>query len=184
MRIRMIPVKIAFAVMVSAVATIPADAKEKEQSTMPSSETSGTNRAFSYEVTTTATAEQVWALWTDVSTWKAWDKGLRDAELAGPMQRGSKGKIISSSGSTAVFEVTEFDPKRFYTFVTALPLAKLTIRRTIVGASPTRFRHEVSFSGASAVVFANTLGPGFRKALPPTMREIAAIAEGRSAQLP
>ncbi len=156
----------------------------KEPEPMSSGETSGTDRAFSYDVTTTASPDRVWTLWTDVSTWKKWDKGLKDAELAGPMQLGSNGKIIPLSGPSASFQVTEFNPRRSYTFVTNLPLAKLTIRRTIVGTSPTRFRHEVSFSGMSAGMFAKRLGPGFRAALPPTMREIAALAEAGATNAP
>lgn len=149
----------------------------EEMETMTNTETEGTDRAFSYEVTTMASPDQVWVLWTDVATWKMWDKGLKDAVLSEPMQRGSKGKIIPLSGPSASFTVTDFDPKISYTFVTNLPLAKLTIRRSIVGTSPTRFRHEVSFSGAMAGTFAKRLGPGFRAALPPAMREIAALAE-------
>lgn len=142
-----------------------------------SAETEGSNRAFSYEVTTSASPDSIWSLWTDVSTWKMWDQGLKDAELAEPMHLGSKGKIIPLSGPSASFTVTEFDPKTSYTFVTNLPLAKLTIKRTIIGTSPTRFRHEVSFSGVMAGTFAKRFGPGFRASLPPTMREIAALAE-------
>ena len=149
-----------------------------------STETDGTDRAFSYEVTTTASPDRVWSLWTDVSTWKIWDKGLKDAELGEPMRRGSKGKIIPLSGPSASFTVTEFDPKISYAFVTDLPLAKLTVRRTIVGTSPTRFRHDVAFSGALAGTFAKRFGPGFRAALPPTMREIAALAESGDPGVP
>ena len=144
---------------------------------MASAEAEGTDEAFFHEVTTTASPERIWALWTDVSTWKAWDKGLKDAELAEPMRLGATGKIIPLSGYPTSFEVTEFNPGRSYAFVTDLPMAKLTVRRTIIGTSPTRFRHDVSFSGPMAETFAKRFGPGFRKALPPTMREIGALAE-------
>jgi Polyketide cyclase / dehydrase and lipid transport len=156
----------------------------KETGAMVGTETVGTDRAFSYEVTTTASPDRVWALWTDVSTWKTWDKGLKDAELGEPMRRGSKGKITPLSGPSASFTVTEFDPQTSYTFATNLPLAKLTVRRTIIGTSPTRFRHDVSFSGPMGGVFAKRFGPGFRKALPPTMREIAALAESGASGAP
>lgn len=174
------------AIMAAVLLSLPPTASTfaKEPDPMPSAETSGTNRAFSYDVTTTASPARVWALWTDVSTWKTWDRELKDAELAGPMRLGSSGTIISLSGSSAAFEVTEFDPGSSYTFVTNLPLAKLTIRRSIVGTAPTRFRHEVSFSGAAAAMFAMALGPGFRAALPPTMREIAALAEADALRAP
>jgi hypothetical protein len=155
-----------------------------EPETMAATETIGTDRAFSYEVTTTAAPDRIWALWTDVSTWRRWDRGLKDAELGEPMRLGSKGKIIPTSGPSASFKVTEFDPQRSYTFVTNLPLAKLTVRRTIVATSPTRFRHDVSFSGALAGTFARRFGPEFRAALPPTMKAIATLAENGAPGVP
>ena len=110
----------------------------------------GTNRAFSHEVTTTASPEAIWALWTDASTWKDWDKGLKSAEHEGVMAVGSKGRIIPLDGPSAGFEVISLEPGESYTFRTGLPLASLTVERVITGTAPTRFRHTVSFSGPLA----------------------------------
>ena len=176
MTIKILERGLVVAIVAAIAAGNPAMAQATDVATR--TETTGTDRAFSYEMTTTASPEQVWALWTDVSTWKSWDRGLKDAELSAPMRRGAKGRIFPLAGPPASFTVTRFDPKRSYTFVTDLPQAKLTVRRAITGTSPTRFRHDVSFSGSMAEMFAKQLGPGFRKALPPTMRIIAALAEG------
>jgi Polyketide cyclase / dehydrase and lipid transport len=137
----------------------------------------GTNRAFSHEVTTTAPPEAVWALWTDASTWKDWDKGLKSAEHDGAMAVGSSGKIIPLDGPAARFTVTAMEPGRSYAFKTGLPLASLTVSREITGTAPTRFRHSVSFSGPLAGYWSGQFGPGFRAALPPTMDTLAALAE-------
>lgn len=138
----------------------------------------GDNKSFSYEVTTTASLAAIWALWTDVTTWKQWDKGLKDATADRPFALGVRGKITPLSGPSSSFEITEFESQRSYTFVTGLPLAKLTVRRVIIGTKPTRFRHEVSFSGALGGTWAKRFGPSFRAALPPTMRTLAKLAEG------
>ena len=140
----------------------------------------GTNQAFSYEVTTAAPPSAIWALWTDVSSWKLWDKGLRDATADRPLASGVQGEIISLSGTSSRFSITEFSPQNSYTFVTDLPQAKLTIRRIITGANPTRFRHEVSFSGEKGASWAERFGPRFRAALPPTMEALAQLAESYS----
>ena len=42
------------------------------------------------------------------------------------------------------------------------------------------FIHEVCFTGPMAFLWAALLGPGFRKALPPTMEKLAALAETAS----
>jgi uncharacterized protein YndB with AHSA1/START domain len=140
----------------------------------------GTNRAFSHEVTTDAPPDAVWALWTDASTWKDWDKGLKSAEHEGEMKAGSKGRIIPLDGPAAGFTVTAVEPGKSYAFRTGLPLATLTVSREITGTAPTRFRHSVSFSGPLAGYWSGQFGPGFRAALPPTMETLAAMAEAEA----
>lgn len=137
----------------------------------------GTNRAFSHIVETKAAPDRVWYLWTDVSTWKDWDAGLKDAELDGPVTLGAKGKIIPLSGPSARFEVIEYVDGQAYAFETRLPFARLTVRRSFIDRDPTVFQHEVSFSGALAGFWAGRFGKGFRAALPPTMETLANLAE-------
>lgn len=75
--------------------------------------------------------------------------------------------------------MSEFDEGRSYAFVTQMPGATLTVRRTIVRAGPPLvFRHEVSFDGPLAGFWADRFGPSFRTALPPTMERLATLAEG------
>lgn len=81
----------------------------------------GTDKAFDHEVTTTADPKAVWRLWTDVSTWQDWDKGLKNAELDGPFETGARGKIIPLSGPSSNFEVTAVEATKSCTFVTSLP---------------------------------------------------------------
>lgn len=137
----------------------------------------GTNRAFSHSLETSASADQIWQLWTEVSTWKDWDQGLQDAELEGTMTIGAKGKIIPLSGPSSRFEVTEFDDGNSYAFVTRMPFARLIVRRNLVSREPTIFQHEVSFEGALAGFWASRFGPQFREALPSTMEALSALAE-------
>lgn len=138
---------------------------------------SGSNREFQHDVTTTASPAAVWAVWMDVPGWGRWDLGLKSARSDAPLAKGVSGSIVPRSGSTANFVVRDFVAGKSYTFETSLPLAKLSVRRSIVATSPTRFRHEVRFSGWLAGFWAWQLGPSFREALPPTMRKLAVIAE-------
>jgi hypothetical protein len=137
----------------------------------------GTNQSFSHEITTTASPDAVWTLWTDVSTWSRWDKGLKEARAEAPLTIGVKGTIVPLQGSEASFVVTAFNPKTSYAFTTQLPFAELSVTRTITGEAPTRFRHDVRFDGPLAAVWASQFGPQFRAALPPTMEAIAETAE-------
>jgi hypothetical protein len=136
----------------------------------------GTNRDFSFTVSTTA-PDEVWRLWTTPSTWGAWDRGLKSAAMDGEMGLGSTGQIQPLSGPASSFEVVSFDPKNAYAFVTNLPMAKLKVERSF-NADRTAFTHRVTFSGPMAFAFARMFGPGFRQALPPTMRQLNTLAEG------
>lgn len=170
--------KIGFAALALSACTTP---KTETDMPAPTMIAAGTNKAFSHTQTTTAPPDAIWALWTDVSTWKAWDKGLKDAVMKGPMQLGANGTIVSLSGPNPGFKVTEYNDGVSYAFVTNLPLAKLTVRRTLLGTQPTTFRHDVSFSGLFGGVWASRFGPTFRAALPPTMEALAALAEAPQA---
>lgn len=75
----------------------------------------GSNRAFSFTVTTSS-PDEIWRLWTTPETWGDWDKGLKSASLDGPMQLGSKGTIVPLKGAATSFEVVEFKPRQSYIF--------------------------------------------------------------------
>jgi Polyketide cyclase / dehydrase and lipid transport len=140
----------------------------------------GTNNAFYYEVTTTAPASAVWAIWIDVAGWGRWDKGLKSATLEGPFVPGARGRVTPLSGPRSGFVVREVREGVSYRFTTALPLASLSVTRTLTSSANgqlTTFRHNVSFSGLLGPFWANRFGPGFRAALPPTMTAIATLAE-------
>jgi hypothetical protein len=139
----------------------------------------GRNSHFSFELETSATAQQVWSVWMDVAHWKDWDLGLKSASSKEALKLGVTGKIIPQKGATANFVVTEFEPEMHYVFQTNLPAAVLTVKRKIMTRNPTLFRHEVRFSGPLAYFWGALLGRQFRKALPPTMLLLAKIAEGR-----
>lgn len=141
----------------------------------------GTNRAFHYEVATSASPAAVWRLWMDVPGWGRWDRGLKSATSSGPIKAGATGKIVPLSGPSSNFKVTDFAPGTAYAFATSLPLATLTVRRTIAATTPrTIIRHDVQFSGPAAGFWAARFGPGFRAALPPTMQRLAALAEAEA----
>jgi hypothetical protein len=143
----------------------------------------GTNQAFYHEVTTTAPPSAVWAVWTDVAGWGRWDKGLKSASLVGPFESGARGTLTPLSGPNARFVVREVRQGISYRFTTALPLASLSVTRTIVSSgqnAPTVFRHDVRFDGLLASFWAKRFGPGFRAALPPTMVGISTLAQANA----
>ncbi|WP_299786322.1 SRPBCC family protein [uncultured Marivita sp.] len=134
----------------------------------------GTDRDFSFTVPTSM-PDRIWYLWTTPSTWGRWDTGLRSVSMDGVMKLGSTGRIQPLTGPKTRFTVVLFHPDTSYAFETMLPLARLKVER-FFNSDRTAFTHRVSFHGVAAVPFARLFGPAFRKALPPTMRNLNALA--------
>ncbi|MGL4239446.1 SRPBCC family protein [Tabrizicola sp.] len=136
---------------------------------------SGTNRDFSFTIQTSA-PDRIWKFWTDPATWGDWDQGLKSASMQGSMHLGSTGQITPLSGPTSKFKVVSFDAGQSYAFETRLPMASLHVARSF---NPDRsaFTHHITFRGPLAFAFARMFGPGFRRALPPTMRKLADLSE-------
>lgn len=166
--------------VVSALASLAASTNALAQAPVIAA---GTNQTFYHEVTTTAPPSAVWAVWTDVAGWGRWDKGLKSASLDGPFVTGARGTLTPLSGPNARFVLREVRQGVSYRFTTALPLASLSVTRTIVSSgqnAPTVFRHDVRFDGLLGGFWAKRFGPAFRAALPPTMAGISTLAQANA----
>lgn len=136
------------------------------------------NTRFSHTVETSASPEAIWRVWTDVPNWKAWDDGLKDAQLNGPFAAGAKGALIPDRGPKSTFRLTEVIPNQSYTFRTKLPLGALNVKRFLTTQNgKTAFTHEVWLTGVSKGIFGRALGRNYRKMLPDVMSKINRIAE-------
>ncbi len=141
-------------------------------------ENQATNKHFWYSMETSASPEQIWAIWTDVKNWKNWDTGLKDAFMEDEFQLGKKGKIISLEGRKSKFKVVEFKEGFSYTIKTKLPLGSLYVKRYLnTENNKTTFTHEVWFKGLTRGIFAKAFGGNFRKMLPEVLQNIKQIAE-------
>lgn len=140
----------------------------------------GNHKHFQHTLETTATAAEIWRIWTDVDHWAAWDTGLQQATLAGSFEEGTKGTLISDQGRKAKFMVTAVDEGVSYTFKTRLPLGRLQITRSLREQNGTvLFTHEVRFRGLTGGLFARMLGKAYREMLPKVMQNIQRQAEGQ-----
>ncbi len=140
-----------------------------------------TNKHFWYSMESSAAPDQIWALWTDVSTWKAWDSGLKDAYMDTPFTLAHKGTIISLEGRKSKFKVIEYQEGISYTIKTSLPLGSLRIKRYLSTSNGiTTFTHEVWFTGLTKGIFAKAFGAKFREMLPEVLENVKQLAEQAS----
>jgi hypothetical protein len=136
---------------------------------------------FNHTVKTSASPEQIWAVWTDVANWAKWDTELQDACLNGIFELGSIGKLTPKTGQVSTFKISQFSLGKSYTFTVSLPLCKLNVYRYLTTQPDgTYFTHEVSFNGVLAFGFGLLLGRQFRSVLPSVMENIKRIAEDRT----
>ncbi|MEM8889970.1 MAG: SRPBCC family protein, partial [Bacteroidota bacterium] len=110
------------------------------------------NKHFWYSLESTASPEVIWNIWTNVSQWKDWDSGLKDAELsASDFGPGAKGFIYSLEGRKSRFKIVEYEEGVSYTFKTNLPLGGLYVKRYLEqSGDKTKFTHEVWFKGITS----------------------------------
>lgn len=137
-----------------------------------------TNYKFSHTDSTTVKSDVIWKIWTDVSNWKNWDSGLKDATLNGEFKIGNKGKIISQKGPNSKFIITKVNEGISYQFKSKIPFGWLIITRTMENKNGlTFFTHEVEFTGVLKKFFGKQLGIKFKSMLPGVLTKIKEIAE-------
>ncbi len=136
------------------------------------------NQHFWHSEQTQAKAARIWNLWTDVSTWKDWDTGLKNAEMAEAFQLDAKGVITSLEGRKSKFKVVAYVPGKSYTIRTKLPLGNLYVKRYLREENNVViFTHEVWFSGLTKGLFATIFGGKFRTLLPEVLTNIKTTVE-------
>ena len=127
---------------------------------------------------TSASPGDVWALWSDTSTWAAWDPAVERVVLDGPFRLGTTGTIRLAGGAEAPFTLVAVSPDVRY--CDELELGGLHLR----------IDHRVEPQGEGAVVTVETrvsgpgadeVGPMVVAQAPEALRLLAAQAEARAA---
>jgi len=81
---------------------------------------------------TTAPADKVWRVWSDVNSWPQWNPDMKASRLDGAMKLGMTGNIDTRSGGKHDVVVTQYEEGRSFELEsTALPGTKMAIRATI-----------------------------------------------------
>lgn len=128
---------------------------------------------------TSATPEQVWQRWADVSQWNAWDPSLRSSALHGAFAVGTRGELHPASGPKASFVLTEVMPGRAFSNRMRLPLATIDFIHTLEpdAAGRTRITHRIAIDGILSALFVRLIGRGAAETLPTAVSTLAHQAE-------
>ncbi|WP_219641449.1 SRPBCC family protein [Cohnella sp. CFH 77786] len=141
---------------------------------------------FEHTVTTKAKAATIWALYSDISTWTEWDRGIEEASLDGPFAVGTQGYLKPEGQERLPFELTEVEPLRGFSDLTRIPGAGIEIRfshRLEEGPAGTQVKHKVTISGPNAETLGPEIGAGMAEGIPHTIEGLAALALRKEGQL-
>jgi hypothetical protein len=127
-------------------------------------------------VTTSASAEAVWALWSDPSTWSGWDPAVEAVRIDGAFETGARGTMTLTGGIEAPVTLDVVEPGSRY--VDELTMGDLAIRIDHV-VVPTGSGAEITVSTVVTGPGAEDVGPMVIADAPTAMAALVAQAEGR-----
>ncbi|GLR08433.1 polyketide cyclase [Mixta theicola] len=133
----------------------------------------------SYQVTTHATAETIWALWADVNNWDKWDSGINNAELHDEFKAGNKFSLTPQGGEPILVTLKTVTPQKEFSDETILPFGVLRNIHYIeeIGQQIT-VTHEVQaeISQEAYGFFSKEIWPHMQGGLPESVNNILSLA--------
>ena len=135
-----------------------------------------------HRITVNASPETIFGIYEDVSRWHTWDPDTRQATLDGPLQVGSRGRLVPTQGNAVPMVVTKAIPGRCFTVESKIPLFRMVFEHELGPAQGTTVViHRVTFSGLLTFVLGPLLAKRLNAGLPVTLGRLKALAESRSA---
>lgn len=131
-----------------------------------------------HTVETTASAEDIWNIWQNVSQWNTWDHGIEYSSIDGPFAEGTKGVLKPKGGPLVRTELTRVEPMRMFVDESRLFLATIVVSHELTESNDmTAVTHCIEINGPLAFVFAFLIGRTMKKNLPQEMKAMVEKAE-------
>ena len=140
---------------------------------------------FEHSIITKAKPETIWGLYTDITSWTAWDAGIEHASLDGPFIAGTRGVRRPQGQDKLSFQLRDVEPLHGFSDVTDIPGAGIEIRfdhRLQKALDGTHITHAVSITGPNAENFGPQLIAELSQDIPRTMERLAALAIEREGE--
>lgn len=138
-------------------------------------------REYGTSVQTSATPEQVWRVWSDMSTWGGWNPNVSTMSWSGGFVAGTTGVMNTRAGQHHRMQLVDVVPGRSFALLTAVvPLTKFRFNCRIlpgVSGSPTRVEQTLEVGGLLGPVLGGVLGPQVSKDFPTLLENLARTAE-------
>ena len=114
--------------------------------------------------TTSKSATDIYAMYSDVNNWKNWDKSVESSKLEGEFKVGATGTTKSAGGPNSKIVITGAAPNEYAASTCGLPGCKIIFEQRIKDLGNTReVTHSVRIEGFLAPVFKLILGKDLTK---------------------
>ncbi len=136
---------------------------------------------YEHSVDSRASADAVFALFSDVSTWREWNAGVEHVELDGPFIAGATGRMTLPDQEPIAFRLTWTEQGRGFEDEVAIPAVDVVVRvrhsLEPLSNGGTRITYRCVIDGPAADVVGPELGPGITADFPDVMTALSALAE-------
>ena len=127
-------------------------------------------------VTTSATAHDVWALWSDPGSWHCWDPSVESVAMEGHFAEGAAGTMVLTGGVEVPVFLELVEPGARYLDRLEMGELRIHIDHVVKDADEGA---EVTVSTFVSGPGAEDIGPMVTADAPKAMETLCAMAEGR-----
>lgn len=133
---------------------------------------------FTQSIDIHASAERVYSLYADLTSWPTWDPSVVEVNLPSGLRVGSSGWLRSKDGPRTRISIHEASDANSFTVQSHLPGCRMLFGHTLqTVAGGVRATHTLSFSGPLAFVFRRLLGPKIASTLPGALQGLKQMSE-------
>jgi uncharacterized protein YndB with AHSA1/START domain len=129
---------------------------------------------------TSASPEQVWKIWSDMSTWGEWNPNVSTMDWTGGFFQGSEGIMNTKAGQHHKMKLAEVQPGRFFALETRVvpgTMFRFNCRVEPFAGGKTRISQMVEVKGPLGPIVQGMMGPQVSKEFPTLLANLARMAE-------
>lgn len=135
---------------------------------------------YTHSIEADITADDIWALYADVSTWPEWDAQAEWVTRDGPFVAGTTGAMKFKGQEPLEYRLARVEPGR--EFVDETPVGEVMVRvvHRLEPLGPARVRIMYSAEIYGPEHHAQDIGPAITSDFPDTIASLVALAKERS----
>jgi hypothetical protein len=130
---------------------------------------------------TRARPDRVWRIWSDTSTWAAWNPDVIAIKLDGAFATGTPGSMTTRAGGTHPIELEDVQPGRTFTIRTSpAPLSTFHFKCEVASAGDgSQISQGVSMSGPLGGLMSAMMGERIAAGFEPILEGLKKEAESQ-----